>query len=135
MLRFYRRDGLDSKSDAGIAPGNSINHGRNEGRCQKGTAADSHLSPSRISEKLDVFYRLAQFIERRHAAIKQSPTVSRRFDTSGVTIKQTYTQGTFQFCNRSRNGRLGYVESSGCLVHAASLCDRDKNMEVEQFHA
>src|SRR4051794_30407242 len=112
------------KHHARMAPGETIDDGRDEARTERRGASDPHLTRGWVGKEFDVLNALPQLVESCMAAIEHGAPVFGELDAVRVSVQETHPESLLQLPDRARDDRVGDSEFTRRLRHAPGLRDR-----------
>ena len=113
-----------------MAAAEFLNKGGQEPARKRVGTADPHVALGRISKGLDIADALFDFVGCCNPTLEQCATINRRFDPTRAAVEKTHVECVLQAGNDFLDGRLSNAEFFGGLGHAATLHDREKNLQV-----
>src|SRR5262245_35061887 len=105
---------------------------RDDGESDCQWACNPDFTRCWISQVLDIFDALFQFVEYRNASFEQRIAIHRWLDSLRRSVQKPHAERVLKICDDFRNGRLGNSELYGRLGHAAVLNDRVEDVQVAQ---
>src|SRR5262249_49822540 len=118
------------KHNSRVARRKEIDHGRNNAGKFRVGAPDTNHSHGRVGNELDLFDPPLEVVKDGDATLEGGAAIVGQADAAQVSVQQARTERAFQACNRLGNDRLRYVETIGCLSHAAGVDHLQQYVQV-----